>query len=233
MPRLTFPPGGTILNAKYDGRKAVTSRPRPVSLTADIPPPRPGEGRKGWKMIEIRLIGPLHKDDINIPNQPFEVWGRMIPSLKDGKWEYRTERLPGSAEMCFPDYPYDPETYGGVFFGAYDGDRCIGLAALKRGMFRYLYLDDLKVDRAYRGQGIGGMLIEACMKEAEAQHLLGVYTVGQDNNLSACLFYLAHGFEIGGFNNRDYRGTVQEDKSDIYFYRDCSKKAGQAGGGTQ
>ncbi len=49
----------------------------------------------------------------------------------------------------------------------------------------------------------------------------GVYTIGQDNNLSACLFYLRNGFEIGGFDNRVYRGTGQEGKANILFYRDC------------
>ena len=85
-------------------------------------------------MIEIRRIQGNSREDANIPNQPFSLWGRMIPSLQDGRWDYRT--------------------------------------------------------------------------------------VGQDNNLSACLFYLHHGFSIGGFDNRSYDGTSQEGKSDIYFYRD-------------
>ena len=88
-------------------------------------------------------------------------------------------------------------------------------------MFRYLYLDDLKVKRALRGKGVGGRLLARCMDVAREMGLIGVYTIGQDNNLSACLFYLRHGFEIGGFDNRAYRGTAQADKADILFYRDC------------
>ena len=38
------------------------------------------------------------------------------------------------------------------------------------------------------------------MEEARNQGMRGVYTIGQDNNLSACLFYLKQGFEIGGFD---------------------------------
>ena len=173
-------------------------------------------------MIEIKQIGNGNKDDVNIPNQPFEIWGRMIPSLCDGKWEYRTVEFPEARETCFPDFPYDPEKDDAVFFGAYDGEKCVGLAVLRRHMFRYLYLDDLKVNREYRGRGIGGMLIDACMERAMAENMQGVYTVGQDNNLSACLFYLHHGFEIGGFDNRAYRGTTQGETADIYFYRDCT-----------
>ena len=175
-------------------------------------------------MAEIRRIGAEHATDACLPNESFSLWGRMIPRLIDGIWSYRVERFDEPTEMCFPDVPYDPEREEGIFLGAYEGDACIGLAVLRRDMFRYLYLDDLKVKRDRRGEGIGGELIEACMKEAADLGQIGVYTVGQDNNLSACLFYLHHGFQIGGFNNRSYRGTVQEDKADIYFYRDCEHR---------
>jgi len=171
-------------------------------------------------MIEIRRITGERASDANLPNQPFTLWGRMIPSLRDGAWDYRIETFAERTEMCFPDFPYDPAKDDAVFLGAYEDARCVGLAVLRRGMFRYLYLDDLKVDRDCRGRGIGARLIEACMAEAAREKLLGVYTVGQDNNLSACLFYLRRGFAIGGFDNRAYRGTAQEEKADIYFYRD-------------
>ena len=109
-----------------------------------------------------------------------------------------------------------------MFLGAYDGAQCIGLAVLRRDMFRYLYLDDLKVNAAYRSQGVGAKLITACMEEARSQGMRGVYTIGQDNNLSACLFYLKQGFAIGGFDNRCYDGTSQEGKANVCFYRDLA-----------
>ena len=174
-------------------------------------------------MIEIRQITARQGADANIPNEPFTLWGRMIPSLRDGVWDYRTEEFSKQTQMCFPDFSYDVSDSDAVFFGAYDGSSCIGVAVLRKAMFRNLYLEDLKVNKAYRGRGIGGRLIDACMEKAKAENMQGVYTVGQDNNLSACLFYLRHGFSIGGFDNRAYRGTQQEDKADIYFYRDISK----------
>ena len=172
-------------------------------------------------MFEIRKILPGNRNDANLPNQPFKVWGRMLPSYSNGIWSYETELFPTESEMCFPDQPYDPSAPDCVFFGAYENGRCVGLAVLRREMFRYLCLDDLKVDRAYRGMGAGGMLADACLEEARAQGMQGVYAVAQDNNLSACLFYLRHGFELGGFDNRAYRGTAQEHKADLYFYLDC------------
>ena len=107
-----------------------------------------------------------------------------------------------------------------VFLGAYDEDQCVGLAVLREDMFRYLYLDDLKVNAAYRGQGVGKQLIGKCREIARNRGKIGVYTIAQDNNLNACRFYLSCGFEIGGFDNRIYRGTSQEDKANILFYID-------------
>ena len=171
-------------------------------------------------MIVIRRIGRDRAADADLPNEAFALWGRMIPSLSDGRWDYRIEATE-AGEDIFPDEKHDVGEAGAIFLGAYDGETCVGLAVLRKATFRYLYLDDLKVSAAWRGQGIGGALIEAGMEEARKLGLRGLYTVGQDNNASACLFYLKQGFSIGGFDNRAYRGTPQEHKADIYFYRDC------------
>ena len=173
-------------------------------------------------MVCIRTIGPENAQDVRLSNEPFAVWGRIIPSLCEGRWSYRTEIFEIAQEMCFPDEAYDAAEDGAIFIGAYEGEACVGLAVLRKDRFRYLYLDDLKVKSDHRRCGIGGKLIQACMDEARTLGMIGVYTVGQDNNLSACLFYLRHGFAIGGFDNRAYRGTVQENKADIYFYRDLT-----------
>ncbi len=125
--------------------------------------------------------------------------------------------------MCFPDenYDYDKMSKDSTFLGAYDDDRCVGLAIFKEGFFQYFYLYDLKVNRAYRGQGIATVLMEKAKKIALAKGYRGIYTQGQDNNLSACLFYLKSGFRIGGLDTEVYKGTNQEGKADILFYLDA------------
>ena len=35
-------------------------------------------------MMEIKIIDAKHKENINIPNQPFSLFGRMIPIDTDG-----------------------------------------------------------------------------------------------------------------------------------------------------
>lgn len=176
-------------------------------------------------MIETRIIDRAHKSDINLPNQPFPLFGRLLPSYSEGVWQYRVQRLDPSqvTEMCFPEeaYDYDAMSANSVFIGAYDGDTCVGLAILQDASFRYMYLYDLKVNAAYRGKKVASMLIEKAKALCQARGYSGIYTQGQDNNLGACLFYLHRGFEIGGLDTRVYKGTAQEGKHDILFYLDC------------
>lgn len=176
-------------------------------------------------MTEIRMIDEEHRRDINLPNEPFRLFGKIVPSYREGRWsyefvEYEPERI---TEMCFPDENYDYYSMreSSVFVGAYDGERCCGLAILQPGFFKYMYLYDLKVNRAYRGRHIGKALIEKAKEVAAENGYRGIYTLGQDNNPGACLFYLHSGFYIGGLDTNVYKWTSQEGKSDILFYLDC------------
>ena len=121
-------------------------------------------------MTEIRIIDEEHRRDINLPNEPFRMFGKIVPSYLEGRWsyefvEYEPDRI---AEMCFPDEKYDYYSMreSSVFVGAYDGDKCCGLAILQPGFFKYMYLYDLKVSSAYRGRHIGKALIEKAKKLA-------------------------------------------------------------------
>lgn len=174
-------------------------------------------------MITIEEIGEGRKADINIPNEPFRLFGTLRVAYSQGRWTHEAVRFPEAdvREMVFPDENYDYAAMAGnhIFLGAYDGGRCVGLAILRRAMFRYLYLYDLKVNAAWRRKGVGARLVERAAALAAAQGWRGLYTQAQDTNLGACLFYLRCGFEIGGLDTRIYDGTSQEGVSDILFYR--------------
>ena len=176
-------------------------------------------------MFEIKIIDEKHKKDINIPNESFSLFGRMIPSYINEQWQYRTVRFEKEmiGKMCFPDenYNYEEMKDKSVFVGAYDGDKCIALAILQDAMMKYMYLYDLKVAKEYRHQGVASALIEKAKQICKERGYRGIYTQGQDNNLAACLFYINSGFYIGGFDSNVYKGTKQEEKSDIIFYLDC------------
>lgn len=174
-------------------------------------------------MLEIRKIDRAHDFDMDLKNEPFSVWGRMIPGLKDGVWSYEIVRYEAVTEMTFPDEVHDFEAFTadeGIAFGAYEDGKCVGNAILKKGFFRYMYLEDLKVSAHVRGKGVGRALIQAGLEEALRRNYRGLYLQAQDDNLNACLFYLKCGFQIGGFDNRVYVGTKQADKADIIFYLD-------------
>ena len=190
---------------------------------------RKKQGLFGWQkrrenMIRITVIDREHRQDIRLPNEPFAMTGRIVPSYVNEQWSYEVRPFPPErvGEMCFPDENYDyDEMKDSVFLGAYEDEKCVGLAVLQPGFFRYLYLYDLKVCRAYRGQKIGALLIDKAREIALQHGYRGLYTQGQDNNVGACLFYLHYGFHIGGLDTEVYRGTRQEGKADILFYLDA------------
>ncbi|MCI8387644.1 MAG: GNAT family N-acetyltransferase [Clostridiales bacterium] len=175
--------------------------------------------------MEIRIIDAAHKQDINIPNEPFALFGRMIPSYINEQWNYDVVHF-GKDEICemiFPDenYDYDIMLENSVFVGAYDGEKCVALAILQDSWNKYMYLYDLKVSKSYRCKGIASALIDKAKEICKEKNYHGLYTQGQDNNLAACEFYIKAGFHIGGFDSNVYKGTRQEGKSDIIFYMDC------------
>ena len=172
-------------------------------------------------MVEIRKITRENKADLNLKNEPFQMPGRLIPSLKDGIWDYRVEWFEEAESLCFPDENYDFEQYSkdGFILGAYEGDKCLGIGIFRDTCWKYCYLYDLKVCADARRKGVGKALMEAGMAEARARGYHGIYLHAQDDNLNACLFYLNCGFEIGGFDNHIYKGTSQEGKADIIFYK--------------
>lgn len=176
-------------------------------------------------MIDIRIINEAHQEDINIPNEPFQLIGKMIPSYVNEQWDYRVSYFYETdvTEMCFPDerYNYAKMKDSSIFIGAYDNGDCVGLVILQDAWFRYMYLYDLKVSKDYRHKGVATALIQKAKEVCKEHNYSGIYTQGQDNNLSACLFYIKTGFCIGGLDTNVYKGTEQEGKADIIFYLDC------------
>lgn len=171
--------------------------------------------------MRIAFIDEKHAGDLHIPNEPFPIRGKMVVTYNGQKWAHREALLPPDqiTEMTFPDEAYDyQEMKDATFIGAYDEEECVGLAILAPDFNPCLYLSDLKVRSKMRGKGIGKQLIAASYQYAKAHGYPGLYTVAQDNNLNACLFYLACGFEIGGLDTKIYENTKQSGKSDIYFY---------------
>ena len=120
--------------------------------------------------MEIKIIDETLKNDINLKNEPFPLYGRMIPTYIDERWDYIIRLFPDGeiSEMCFPDenYDFDAMKNNTVFIGAYDNGKCVGLAVLQDYWFKYMYLYDLKVVGQYRRHGVGQALIEKAKEVA-------------------------------------------------------------------
>lgn len=144
----------------------------------------------------------------------------MNVSRIKNKWLQDVELFDQAESMTFPEenYQFEEINKRGFAIGAYKNDTCIGLAIYENNWNKYLFLYDLKVNREYRKNGIASALITEGQKCAKELGYQGIYTIGQDNNLAACKFYLKQGFVIGGLNTHDYNHTQQEGKADIYFY---------------
>jgi len=176
-------------------------------------------------MLTIKRIDAENKKDIGIPNDPFTLFGRIVPSYDGMKWDYFLDRFAPEqvSEMKFPDENYDFDAMqDSIFLGAYVEDRCVGLAILQPGIFQYMYLYDLKVSAKYRRMDIGKQLIEHSKAIARELGYSGLYLQCQNNNAGAFLFYLKAGFYIGGLDTNVYRHTNQEDKTDILLYCECN-----------
>lgn len=124
-------------------------------------------------MLEIKLIDQEHQADIRLKNEPFSLWGKMLPTYNEGNWQYTICKFaPEDIQtMRFPDenYCYDEMSRNSLFIGAYDDGKCIGLAIVQDAFFKYLYLYDLKVNTDYRQQGVGQLLIQQALKAALAK----------------------------------------------------------------
>ncbi len=168
-------------------------------------------------MIEILPVTNENIEALSLQNEPFSMPGRLVVGLENGSWTYSEELFSEPETMTFPQEAYTLDS-AELFLSAYEDGQCVGLAVFEKRMFRYLYLADLKVCAHARGKGIGKKLIQQGLKYAVQNGYEGIYVVAQDNNLNACRFYLAQGFQIGGFDNRVYSGTSQKGKADIYFY---------------
>ena len=170
--------------------------------------------------MEYKKITIENKDDIRLPNEPFDLFGKLVVQRINNQWSYEIELFDETETMVFPEENYDfyQIQKNGFAIGAYHEGKCVGLAIYEYNWNKYLYLYDLKVNRDFRKMGVASGLIKNGLDDVEELGYKGIYTVGQDNNLAACKFYLNQGFEIGGLNTRNYDHTKQAGKADIYFY---------------
>ena len=178
------------------------------------------------KELEDFNIVPMsenHLCDINKPNQPFSVFGRLIPSFKKGIWTWTEELFETPFEKLYPNDEIEYSNYIGnpdrIIYMAYIDNQCVGQIRLRRNWNNYCYIEDIAVGRQYRGMGIGKNLINAAILWAKNGEMPGLMLETQDINLAACRFYHRCGFELGAVDIMLYRNCLNSDEKAMFWYK--------------
>lgn len=175
--------------------------------------------------MKIVSLNPQNRRDINRPNQPFPLVGRLRPSFNHGKWSYTEELFPEASAKTYPNE--ENSFYDGCIdnpnraaYLAYDAGEFIGQLVLRRAWNGYAFIEDICVAQNVRGRGVGSALIQTAKDWARANGLDSLALETQDTNLLACRFYIKQGFQIGGVNTLFYRNFSQPycDEAAIFWY---------------
>ncbi|QKE75734.1 GNAT family N-acetyltransferase [Arthrobacter citreus] len=170
--------------------------------------------------MKLELITNQNEAAVRLPNESFEIFGKLIVTKDDKNWSYREELFDTPTKQTFPEENYQLEDINkkGFAIGAFLNDECVGLAIFEYSWTKYLYLADLKVNAKYRREGVGKQLLDFAIPIAKENNCRGLSTIAQGTNLAANRFYLRYGFSIGGLNTQSYFFTSQSGNSDIFYY---------------
>lgn len=158
---------------------------------------------------------------LNHANQPVDVIGCLIPTYDGAEWKYREEISSEKKEKVYPDDSCDASDYlndpDKTAFLAMDHEKCVGSIRIGKRWNGNAFIEDIWVDRACRGKGIGAMLMDSAVKWAEEKGLNGISLETQDWNLLACRFYLKYGFKLGCVDTKAYTGAYQGEKLLLFY----------------
>ena len=156
------------------------------------------------------------------PQEPFEIIGRLVPIYDGQSWSVSEELLDVPRIKTYPDEVFDPVVYidnpDEAAFLAMLGGECVGSLRVGKRWNNNAFIDDLAIDRAHRGQGVGTMLMDTAVEWGKKRGLQGVSLETQDWNLLACRFYMRYGFKLGGLDCCVYTAPDYRDETALYFY---------------
>ncbi|WMJ86303.1 GNAT family N-acetyltransferase [Anaerocolumna sp. MB42-C2] len=161
------------------------------------------------------------------PQQPFDIIGRLVPTYDGTDWRTAEQLLSQKKETTYPDDSFDPIEYientEQSAFLAMLNTECVGSIRVCKRWNGNAFIDDLAIDRAHRGHGVGRMLMDAAVQWGKDKGLNGVSLETQDWNLLACRFYLKYGFKLGGIDTKVYTHSLYKGKTALYFYLTLDK----------
>lgn len=103
-----------------------------------------------------------------------------------------------------------------VFFAEVDGNPA-GQIKLVPWWNKFAYVDELAVNREYRGKGVGSALLNRAIEWAKGQNFPGIMIETQDSNVPACMLYEKCGLVLSGFDSAAYN-NFPETRGEIALY---------------
>ena len=113
-----------------------------------------------------------------------------------------------------------------AFFMAFDGERPVGAAAVASrdktadmldGRDDLAALWDIRVDDAYKHQGVGQKLFDMAVKWSREQGLVQMKIECQNNNVPACNFYHKQGAVLCAVDEYAYYNDLPEFRHEVRF----------------
>ena len=182
-------------------------------------------------MLIVRRIKPEHLHQIESLSDSQLVSEEAL--LKIGRMGLQLSyvSLPKPEWRSFPPPDYADPAFlvndeGSAVYGAFEGEKYIGCAAVTTNPNGWADLLDLRVDSAFRRQGAGRLLLDKCASFAKKRELYGLRAACTDSNPGMCQFLEHEGFCLHGFDQMVLSQTPEERSkprsrraSLLYFYR--------------
>lgn len=168
-------------------------------------------------MIEIRPLTDLSLDDLlrvasgYVSNHKYEVIHSETDDLISFTLRLIPLEIPYVKKYEFNDETIDiyrPFLKSGFSFGAYDGDRLVGLAVSEvHAWNNTLWVHDFYVAETHRGRGIGKRLMERVASIASDAGLRAIVCETQNKNAVGIKIYKKLGFRLQGIDLIHYRNS--------------------------
>jgi ribosomal protein S18 acetylase RimI-like enzyme len=171
-------------------------------------------------MILIRPLNHLNSDDLDRLVMGYTSNARYVVSKTESERQcaFTLELVPLPQPYLKRYEPADAETFNqyqrllplGFSFGAYHHQACVGLVLCEpRHWHKSLWVLELHVAAAFRGQGIGRQLMGTVEQKARAAGLRMLVCETQNTNVPAIQFYRKMGFDLEGldlsyYSNEDF-----------------------------
>ncbi|MBN8569001.1 MAG: GNAT family N-acetyltransferase [Ignavibacteria bacterium] len=150
---------------------------------------------------------------VNKIDSTFTVDSILRLKLSDNKYSYEIENVtPYEKKYGYENIDYSAfiDNKDKIVFFVFIDKELAGQVILIKHWSNYASIEDIRVERKFRGKGIGSKLIQKSIEWAKSINSIGIVVETQNVNVKACLFYRKNGFVLGGADMYIYKASELE-----------------------